>query len=318
MRKFYTLIRRELWEHKTGFIIFPFICTITLSLLLSLGFLRFAPPLTAKSPATTPQTTTPALNTPGTTQSQTSVDLNQQFSAFHDLPLNELPPFSHIDALKSAVGFLEFSQWVLAAALNILLLIAALNYAHRTLFDDRKNREILFWRSMPVAETENLAAKLSIIYGLVPLMILAMSFLGGFVCWLAVIAHGANDAFLAITKLLDSFMIYLKSLLFLFALLPIFAWTLLASAYAKKSPFLLSTFLPIGLLFIDRLIQWATGINTHIRAGVSAYTEYLSHTLQTINSGITPSLLVTSLPFIIISGVFMAGAVWLRNHRYEI
>ncbi|HMU67531.1 MAG TPA: hypothetical protein PKE57_10305, partial [Cellvibrionaceae bacterium] len=124
MRKLFTLIRRELWEYKTGFITLPLLCTLILSLLLSVGFLRFAPPPADLSAATATQAPIP--NTPD----QTSGDLNQQFSAYSKMPLNELPLFSHMDALRSAVGFLGFTQWIVAVVLNFILLIATLNYAH--------------------------------------------------------------------------------------------------------------------------------------------------------------------------------------------
>ncbi|HMW47419.1 MAG TPA: hypothetical protein PKD17_11575 [Cellvibrionaceae bacterium] len=312
MRKLFTLIRRELWEYKTGFITLPLLCTLILSLLLSVGFLRFAPPPADLSAATATQAPIP--NTPD----QTSGDLNQQFSAYSKMPLNELPLFSHMDALRSAVGFLGFTQWIVAVVLNFILLIATLNYAHRALFDDRKTREILFWRSMPVSEAENVLAKLSIIYGLAPLMLLGMSFLGGVISWLTAIGHGTQDALPALTKLLDAFSVYTKSLLFLFALLPIITWTLLASAYAKKSPFLLSTFLPLGLILIDRLVHWATGINLYIHSSIGAYTDYLSHFLAAINNGLTLNHLSASIVIILVSTVFTLTAVWLRNNRYEI
>lgn len=305
MRKFLTLIRRELWEHKTGFIVLPIICTLILSLLLSIGYLRFAPPPTN------------TISSPTLTENS-STDLNQQFSAFNNLPINQLPIFSQIDVLNSAAGFLGFAQAVVAVALAILLLIVTFNYAHRALFDDRKNREILFWRSMPVSETENLLAKLAMIYGLAPLMVLAMTFLTGLISWLAAAGHGAHDAFLAITKLTAAFSAYKNCLLVFLALLPVFSWTLLASAYAKKSPFLLSTFMPIGLIVFDRFAHWATGINLYIRASVSAYTDYLTHSLQAINTGISSSHIPASVLVILVSALFLGCTLWLRNHRYEL
>ncbi|HMU65674.1 MAG TPA: hypothetical protein PKE57_00935, partial [Cellvibrionaceae bacterium] len=122
----------------------------------------------------------------------------------------------------------------------------------------------------------------------------------------------------ALEDLLDAFSVYTKSLLFLFALLPIITWTLLASAYAKKSPFLLSTFLPLGLILIDRLVHWATGINLYIHSSIGAYTDYLSHFLAAINNGLTLNHLSASIVIILVSTVFTLTAVWLRNNRYEI
>ncbi len=322
MKKFSTLLKRELWEYKTGFITLPLICTLILSLLLSVGFLRFAPP--APNPHTATNSTpvinsAPATNpTSGNPAQPNGGNLGQQFSAFSSLPMDELPIFSHIEALRSAAGFIGFSQWVLAAILNIILIVVTLNYAHRTLFDDRKNREILFWRSMPVTETENLMAKFLIVYGVAPLMLLAMFLLGSFIAWLVAVGHGTQDSLQAFSKVLDAFIIYGKTLLFLFALLPLITWTFLAAAYAKKSPFLVSTFLPLGLMVFDRLVQGTVGINLYIRASIGAYTDYLSQILKALGGGLSLSQLTASIPFILISAAFAAITVWLRNNRYEI
>ena len=329
-RKFITLVRRELWEYKNGFITLPVVCTIILSVLLSIGYLRLAPQTEPSQEANThaASQTTASTSTVSTSTVSQSTDakpgdanhgnLNEQFSEFSNLPVNELPIFSHIDALRSAVGFMGFSQWVIAAMLNIVLLIVILNYAHRAMFDDRKNREILFWRSMPVAETENLGAKLFIIYGFAPLILFANILLGSIIFWLATLGNHTGGSLQALMQLLDSFAIYKKSLLFLLTLLPVVTWTLLASAYAKKSPFMLSAILPVGLIFIDRIVHWATGINLYIRTTVNAYTDFVSYCLQGINQGFTTAHIISAIPYLLLSALLCALTIWLRNNRYEL
>ncbi|HEY6527650.1 MAG TPA: hypothetical protein VIZ65_03075 [Cellvibrionaceae bacterium] len=356
MKKIITLVRRELWEHKKGFITLPLICTFILTILLSLAFIRFAPDQIAENissqsglPTTPPTTsasnplssisstitssststvtgssaTTTSINTKiqSTSESTTDPDtsnLDQQFSAFSTLPMDELPLFSQINAFKSSTGFVGLSMFALSVMLVFVMLIVSLNYAHRTLFDDRKNREILFWRSMPVSETQNLATKLFMIYGLAPLVALILISIGALACWLTAITQVSGDSLAVLGIFLQPLKIYKNILLLLLALLPLITWSLLASAYAKKSPFLLSTFLPLGLMFADRLINEALGINLYIRAIINGYTEYLAHFLRALQNGTNALHISTLWPVIVVSTVFAVTTVWLRNNRYEI
>jgi ABC-2 type transport system permease protein len=364
MKKFLTLVQRELWEHKTGFIILPLIFTLIVTVLLCLTFIRFAPHQSAAnnasqsglisvvsstpvhsatsvassaststngstntvtstitaadSSATSTSISTSSQSTQGISNDPNTSSLDQQFSVFSTLPIDELPLFSQINALKSSTGFVGVAMYVLSVTLVIVMLIVSLNYAHRTLFDDRKNREILFWRSMPVSETQNVATKLFMIYGLAPLVTLTMIFLGSFICWLTAMTQVSDDGVAALGIFLQPFKIYKNTLLLLLALLPLVTWSLLASAYAKKSPFMLSTFLPLGLMFADKLINGALGINLYIRTVINAYADYLAHFFRALQNGVSYLHFSTLLPVIVVSAIFVITAIWLRNNRCEI
>jgi ABC-2 type transport system permease protein len=66
---------------------------------------------------------------------------------------------------------------VIHALLVLILLITSANYLLGSLYDDRKDRSILFWRSMPVSEWEIVLSKFVVAMALAPLVYVAISLL---------------------------------------------------------------------------------------------------------------------------------------------
>jgi ABC-2 type transport system permease protein len=240
--------------------------------------------------------------------------LEQQFNVFSGQPLNQLSVIDRLDTLDTERGFVGFAVDAISGLLRIILLLVVLNYAHACLFEDRKNREILFWRSMPVSETQNLGAKLAIIYGFAPVSILVLGVCGGFVCWLVAWVFGVN-ALAALPLLIAPFKSYGQIMLMLAVMMPMIVWMLFSSAYAKKSPFMVGAFLPLGLMLADRLVMWATGINLYIREGIYAYGRFLVQFTQAPGDAFFSGAMFL---VVLVSGLLIAATIWLRNNRYEI
>ena len=141
------------------------------------------------------------------------------------------------------------------------LLIAVLGfvvffYCLGALYDDRRDRSILFWKSLPISDTSTVLSKVvsatvlapivavitGIIVGMLQLLILAvtLSFHGVNVWQLLVLAHPFRVMF----NLVGYIPLYV-----LWAL-PSAGWLLLCSAWARSKPFLWAVALPVasGLL----------------------------------------------------------------------
>jgi ABC-2 type transport system permease protein len=112
-----------------------------------------------------------------------------------------------------------------------------------TLHQQRKNRSILFWNSLPVSDTQTLASKL--VAGLLccHAVFLACSLVVALAFVLALLAFGALagiDAwtvFIAPVRL-SLFVPYLAIIpLSILWTLPVYAWLLLVSAWARQAPF---------------------------------------------------------------------------------
>lgn len=220
----------------------------------------------------------------------------------------------------------------------VLLLITALiivAYAHACLFDDRKSRDILFWRSLPVSEALNVGSKLFTLYVFTPLLVLglncvaALIILGGEITLQLLIGKSlGNDSF-SIDGLqigLSLWNMLQMHLLVLVLLLPSIGFMLLMSAWAKRSPLLLSVSIPTALVIIDAIFNKWFGINFNIIDSFVTYKTLLDLILANAldeNLHAQGSILLTTdflLPFtlcVLLGGLFIVAATWLRNNRHE-
>ena len=195
-------------------------------------------------------------------------------------------------------------------------------YLLNTLYADRKDRSILFWKSMPVSETRVVASKLFVGLVAVPLIATLASWVVQLVyAVMAMIVASQMDqnpwqVIAPNLHILSAFVSQL-GLVFYISLwaLPLCAWLLLASAYAKRSPFLTAVLPIIGVVILEELLLSS-----------SAFYDWLA-THTPFNDG-TVDALVTSggiqladpmnmfFGFVVAAGLLI-GAVWLRNNRFE-
>lgn len=229
---------------------------------------------------------------------------------------------------QKVVGFIialqQFMGWWFFTAVSVFL---TLYYCSSCLFADRKSRDILFWRSMPVSETFNVTIKLVVAAASVPLLTLLMNTLTSMllllvVCtWLGDLGQFATA--LQSLSMLGSY--FLGSIGLVPLILPVFAWAMLASAYTKKSPFLAATFIPLILLFADRFLNRFMGINIHVYELVKNYLNTIAEVMQ-ISFGdasngyvsFTFNYSVDVAVYGVIVAVLLSVMIWLRNNRYEI
>jgi ABC-2 type transport system permease protein len=138
-------------------------------------------------------------------------------------------------------------------------------YLLGALFDDRSNRSILFWKSMPVSDTETVGSKLITALVVAPLLTLAIATIASFL--LAIIAsivfsvNGAPDIAMAAWARPELYTMPLKfvAALPVYALwsLPTVGWLLMVSAWARGKPFLWAVGIPV---ISGVLVSWASWI----------------------------------------------------------
>lgn len=136
-----------------------------------------------------------------------------------------------------------FSMWILI-----------IFYALDSLYAERKDRSILFWRSMPSTDLETVLSKLLTAMLVIPLVTFAMILVTHLAVllfasvWVA--ARGGSGLTL-IWGSVPFFDNWTATLIFVLALplwlSPFIGWFLFISAFTKRSPFL-TAFLPIAIL----------------------------------------------------------------------
>ena len=162
------------------------------------------------------------------------------------------------DAERKVVltGFFIGTSWLFLFAAGVLTIFYTLD----SLYAERKDKSILFWRSLPITDAEAVLAKLAIALLVIPLAtiiaVIATHIVNLIVTSIWVSAKG-GDAGLLIwgsVPLLDN---WLAGLIVMLAsalwMSPFVGWFLFVSAFTKRSP-LLMAFMPLVLIPLVEVI----------------------------------------------------------------
>jgi ABC-2 type transport system permease protein len=170
-----------------------------------------------------------------------------------------------VEELEGINKLQAFHQgWTLGiyALFHVICAVVSYNFALGCLFDERRDRSTLFWRSLPVRDWETVLSKVAVICLVIPGIILAVLFATQLIIWLimGVLAwrHGLDATSLVFAGAnMPRIMAwqFLSQLLSGLWVLPVFAWCLLCSAYSKQRPILLAVFIPLLITLSVLLIR---------------------------------------------------------------
>ncbi len=326
--RFRLLLRREYWENRGGILWAPVIAGL-LSTLLSAGLLVAGIWYAHKAVAD------------GSTIQHDGVTLN-------GLDLAGLAAMMSQDDIRQigeglALTLLMASSWPL-----LVMIFVAFFYCLGALYDDRRDRSVLFWKSLPISDTATVLSKvvtatLTIpVFATVAAVLTALLFL--LMLSVAIGAHGANPL-----PFLWTNGVFLRFAMVMFAVIPVYAcwalptvgWLLLCSAWAKSKPFLWAVLIPVGLgvatsmtgllqvFGLERHWLWANVV-TRMLLGTAPMTGSDLETIaRAVESGAQPMGLLTVQGFysnfavpsmwigIAAGAVMIALAIRLRRWREE-
>jgi len=221
MNTFPTLLKREFWEHKGGMLWAP---VVVGGLMLGAAGISAAIGLAAK-------------------------DGNMQVNGERIIADGHLMTTETQQQIADGLAFAIIPS---LAPLAAVLAFVVLFYALGSLYDDRRDRSVLFWKSMPVSNTATVLSKLASMALVTPLITALVGIVVGTV--IAVVAASTLAAFGAnvLPELLSTSEFYLAPLAVLavipvYALwvLPSIAWCMAVSAWAKRAPFLWAVGTPV-------------------------------------------------------------------------
>ena len=146
------------------------------------------------------------------------------------------------------------------APLAGVLAFVVLFYALGSLYDDRRDRSILFWKSMPVSDTATVLSKLVSMALIAPLLTAIIGSIVGILVALLVASSMSAFGGEVLSQLLVQKDFYLAPLA-IFAVIPVYAlwavpgiaWCMLVSAWAKRTPFLWAVGVPV---VAGALLSW--------------------------------------------------------------
>jgi ABC-2 type transport system permease protein len=209
--------------------------------------------------------------------------------------------------------------------------IVAIFYCLEALYGERRDRSILFWKSLPVSDLTTVLSKASIPLVVLPLLTTAITVVTQWIMLLlstaVLLGRGVSVALLwTHLSLLHMALMLLYHLLAIHALwyAPIYAWLLLVSGWARRAPFLWAWLPLLAIAVVEKIAfntsHFATllGYRMGGPGGAASTAHSMSmDSLTHLTPGqflITPGLWI-GLGF---AAIFLAAAVRLRRYREPI
>jgi len=326
--KFKWLLKREYWENRGGFLWAPVIAGGVSLLLSVMGIIAglWAASRAAKNG-----------------------DLHINGVNVNGLDLQMLTSQMTPEDMGKWGDGMNFTLLLSAGWPFIVLGFVVFFYCLGALYDDRRDRSVLFWKSMPLSDTQTVLSKLTSALLVAPLLA-TFAAIGTMILFMVlisivVLAHGGNPITLiwgpgSPFTIAAGFVCRIP----VYALwaLPTAGWLMLCSSWAKSKPFLWAVMLPVfagiivswfGMMKLFGLNAgwfWANVVGRLLLGAVPgidlAYNadKVDGQKLQSMVNGFSPDVLFASLAMpqlwigAAVGVVFIVIAIWLRQRRDEI
>jgi ABC-2 type transport system permease protein len=211
--------------------------------------------------------------------------------------------------------------------------IVAVFYCLGALGNERRDRSILFWKSLPVSNLTTVLSKAFIPFVVLPCVVLVIAIVTQFIMLGAgsavLLANGPSPSTLWLhwpVVQMSLGLIYFVVVATLWYA-PIYGWLLMISVWARRMTFLWAVLIPIGIAVVERIAfdtsYFGSLLNYRLKGFVlEAFAEPPRHTVA-----LDPLALITPARFLsapglwlglVVAAAFLAAAVWLRRDREPI
>ncbi len=236
MAVFKTLLRREYWENRGGMVLAPVVTGSVIIFLVLLAIL-VATVSVAK--------------------------INGQ-----EFVLGQIGQFIENVSEEDISLFITGQLISISGVIGLVWFIVTFFYALGSLYDDRKDRSILFWRSMPVSDTQTVLSKLAVIMVISPAVAVAAMIVTQLILMIIgtviLLINGVSpwSTLWGNADLLPLWgtIAYTYVVLVLWCA-PTWGWLLLASAWAKSKPFLWAIVPPVFVAIMQSSFNIAQYFN---------------------------------------------------------
>ena len=231
MIKFITLLKREFWENRGALFITPIVIGGIYIIFSLMG-----------------------------------IGIQMRFDNSNYTLREAIRMLSKLDSEFLSFVYYQIQLGPLSGLFTTALAIVVIFYLLGALYDDRKNRSILFWKSMPASDSLTMASKLTTAMLVAPLLFwiamvlthVVLMLIGSIMIW--VVGMSAWDIFLSNLQAFKAW-----SLLLLMYLaqgiwaLPLYGWLFLVSSFAPRIPILFAILPPVIFGFLQ---WWITFLRT--------------------------------------------------------
>jgi ABC-2 type transport system permease protein len=184
-----------------------------------------------------------------------------------------------------------------AAPLFGILTFVVFFYCLGALYDERRDRSILFWKSLPVSDPMTVLSKALTALCVAPMITIALGAAASLVLLLlgctVMAAYGLNmfgvvlstpELYLAPLRLLALLPVYIVWAL------PTIGWLLLVSSWARTKPFLWAVGVPLVTLM---LVNWINVVLTRVAGTPLGFTHAASGMVARMLGGVVPGIWFT-------------------------
>ena len=305
VRSFKALVKREYWEHKGAMFYAPLVIAAFFAGIMILGAI---------------------------TGGSLNINANNFSMSFAEHLPKLVEQFEELDSGERTQG-VQIGLYGSMVLFGFVMLIISVFYALSSLYDERKDKSILFWKSLPVSDTATVLSKFVTVCLLIPMLYFGVVavFQLFLLIFSTVLAWFGGSFGMAIWGASNLFVVLFKSLIALVVaslwLAPIWAWLMFASSWAKKTAFLWGV-LPIFLIsiaegWVFHSSSFIELIGKRIAGGFVVMNSNLNHLLEKNmfeGDSMHWSEVFAMTDFwggLIVSALFLAGAVYIRRYRDE-
>jgi ABC-2 type transport system permease protein len=261
------LLRREFWEHKGAFFWAPVVVAAAMVVLLGGAALYGVASGHAAS---------------------ITVDGDRAITL--GAAIDTVTPEMRADLVRVATS----NYLAIASPLFLVMGVVLFFYCLSALYDDRRDRSILFWKSLPLSDEMTVASKVATAVGVVPLITIGIATVMSLAFLLIGAVAAAMHGMKLFGLLFTSINLYLGPL-YLLALLPVYAlwalptvgWLLMVSAWARSKVFLWAVGIPVVTAV---LLKWLTFLIGQFSGRVISIEWFIDNVVERILFGLVPGV----------------------------
>jgi len=318
MNQFITLLKREFLEHRSIFLFVPAAISIFLVLMMALSVF-----VVNMEIGDDPDTNISIGDRRHETRDEERFDSNgdsKVFASVRDIYTMKIQELAATDREYREEQISRFLMG-LSAPVQVVLMFVIFFYLLGSLYEERKNRSILFWKSMPVSDLSVICSKLTsglIVAPAIALVCIAFAQISALVMASVLGAMADTEIWSVIWSPANLFSHWGHMTGFFMVQviwsMPLFCWVLLVSAFARSIPLIWVIGVPIAVVIAEQILfpfDWFSDFFTRHSQPYGG--------LQMGAANMDTTLIVDMLSDmdlwlgILVGVAFIAGAVWKRG-----
>jgi ABC-2 type transport system permease protein len=207
--------------------------------------------------------------------------------------------------------------------------VVSLFYCLDALQSERRDRSILFWKSIPVSDLATVLSKATVPFVILPLLTVVLAAAAQAVMLLlssaALTASGQGPGALwAHVSLPEMWLMLLYHMVTTHALwyAPLYGWLLFVSAWARRAPWLWAILPPLAIGVVEKIAFGSSVLGDLLAKRLSGGPGGMDFTVASRMMDplmqMTPGTFLASAGLwvgLVVAAGFIAGAVWLRRQR---